>query len=150
MNSKFIHCWETTQTTAFSGSNLRIIQFDFSLCLWVDFQVPKPGGVVPAPPVSRDGSGSFRSSSISSDGSGGRILSLLSMSDNVHGGLSCFLPEQALEHEERRQRICQLAEIQRLKEVRAAAQLKNLEDFLKMNHVSLKDTVSYTTGMYYR
>ncbi|XP_023812840.1 voltage-gated potassium channel subunit beta-2-like [Oryzias latipes] len=113
-------------------------------------RVPKPGGVVPAPPVSRDGSGSFRSSSISSDGSGGRILSLLSMSDNVHGGLSCFLPEQALEHEERRQRICQLAEIQRLKEVRAAAQLKNLEDFLKMNHVSLKDTVSYTTGMYYR
>uniref|UniRef100_A0A3B3CRT3 Voltage-gated potassium channel subunit beta-1 n=1 Tax=Oryzias melastigma TaxID=30732 RepID=A0A3B3CRT3_ORYME len=72
------------------------------------------------------------------------------MSDNVHAGLSCFLPEQALEHEERRQRICQLAEIQRLKEVRAAAQLKNLEDFLKMNHVSLRDTVSYTTGMYYR
>ena len=104
------------------------------------------------PPGSRDSSGSYRSSSISSEsgGSGGKILSLLSMSESMHAGLSCFLPEQALEQEERRQRSRQLSEIQRLKEVRAAAQLKNLEDFLKMNHVSLRNSMSYTTGMIYR
>ncbi|XP_072223092.1 voltage-gated potassium channel subunit beta-2-like [Leuresthes tenuis] len=72
------------------------------------------------------------------------------MSESMHAGLSCFLPEQALEQEERRQRSRQLSEIQRLKEVRAAAQLKNLEDFLKMNHVSLRNSTSYTTGMIYR
>uniref|UniRef100_A0A3P8TC51 Potassium voltage-gated channel subfamily A regulatory beta subunit 2 n=1 Tax=Amphiprion percula TaxID=161767 RepID=A0A3P8TC51_AMPPE len=48
------------------------------------------------------------------------------------------------------QRNRQLAEFQRLREVRAAAQLKNLEDFLRMNHVSLRDSISYSTGMIYR
>ncbi|KAG7219859.1 hypothetical protein INR49_018811 [Caranx melampygus] len=72
------------------------------------------------------------------------------MSDSVHSGLSCFLSEQALEQEERQQRSRQLAEFQRLKEVRAAAQLKNLEDFLRMNHVSLRESMSYSTGMIYR
>uniref|UniRef100_A0A672FF37 Voltage-gated potassium channel subunit beta-1 n=1 Tax=Salarias fasciatus TaxID=181472 RepID=A0A672FF37_SALFA len=78
-----------------------------------------------------------------------RILSLASMSESVQSGLGCFLSE-ALEQEERQQRSRQLADLQRLREVRAAAQLKNLEDFLKMNHVSLKDTTSYSTGMIYR
>uniref|UniRef100_A0A3Q3XBG7 Voltage-gated potassium channel subunit beta-1 n=1 Tax=Mola mola TaxID=94237 RepID=A0A3Q3XBG7_MOLML len=78
------------------------------------------------------------------------ILSLSSMSESVHRGLSCFLSEQALEQEERQQRTSQLAEFQRLREVRAAAQLKNLEDFLRMNHVSLKDSMSYATTMIYR
>uniref|UniRef100_A0A8C3AS15 Voltage-gated potassium channel subunit beta-1 n=1 Tax=Cyclopterus lumpus TaxID=8103 RepID=A0A8C3AS15_CYCLU len=83
-------------------------------------------------------------------GSGGKILSLSSMSDSVHSGLSCFLSEQALEQEEKQQRSSQFAEFQRLRAVRAAAQLKNLEDFLKMNHVSLRDSMAYSTGMMYR
>lgn len=72
------------------------------------------------------------------------------MSESVQSGLSCFLAEQAMEQEERQQRTSQLAEFQRLREVRAAAQLKNLEDFLRMNHVSLRDSMSYATGMIYR
>ncbi|XP_070766157.1 voltage-gated potassium channel subunit beta-2-like [Enoplosus armatus] len=115
-------------------------------------RMPKPGGGGGVPPGSRDSSGICRSSSISSGsgGSGGKILSLSSMSESVHSGLSCFLSEQALEQEERQQRSSQLAEFQRLREVRAAAQLKNLEDFLRMNHVSLRDSMSYATGMIYR
>ncbi|XP_044066912.1 voltage-gated potassium channel subunit beta-2-like isoform X2 [Siniperca chuatsi] len=114
--------------------------------------MPKPGCSGGVPPGSRDSSGICRSSSISSGsgGSGGKILSLSSMSESVHSGLSCFLSEQALEQEERQQRTRQLAEFQRLREVRAAAQHKNLEDFLRMNHVSLKDSMSYATGMIYR
>lgn len=71
------------------------------------------------------------------------------MSESVHGGFS-FLSEQAQEQEERQQRSSQLAELQRLREVRAAAQLKNLEDFLRVNHVSLRDTTAFSTGMIYR
>lgn len=111
-------------------------------------QIPKPGSSGAAPPV-RDNGGTCRSSSISS-GTGGRILSLSSMSESVQSGLSCFLSDQALEQEERQKRSSQLAEFQRLREVRAAAQQKNLEDFLRMNHVSLRDTTSYTSGMLYR
>uniref|UniRef100_A0A8C4GNP6 Voltage-gated potassium channel subunit beta-1 n=1 Tax=Dicentrarchus labrax TaxID=13489 RepID=A0A8C4GNP6_DICLA len=111
--------------------------------------MPKPGGGGGVPPGSRDSSGICRSSSISS-GSGGKMLSLSSMNESVHSGLSCFLSEQALEQEEKQQRSSQLAEFQRLREVRAAAQLKNLEDFLRMNHVSLRDSISYATGMVYR
>ncbi|XP_039655648.1 voltage-gated potassium channel subunit beta-2-like isoform X1 [Perca fluviatilis] len=115
-------------------------------------RMPKPGGSGGVPPGSRDSSGICRSSSISSGNglSGGKILSLSSMSESVHSGLSCFLSEQALEQEEKQQRSSQLAEFQRLKEVRAAAQLKNLEDFLRINHVSLRDSISYSTGMIYR
>lgn len=80
----------------------------------------------------------------------GKIMSLSSMNESVHSGLSCLLSEQTLEQEEKQQRSRHLAEYQRLKEVRAAAQLKNLEDFLSMNHVSLRDSMSYTTGMIYR
>lgn len=72
------------------------------------------------------------------------------MSENVHANLSNFLPEQALEKEETRQRSHQLEEIKRLKEIHAAAQLKNLEDFLKINCVSLRDSLAHTTGMIYR
>ncbi|XP_060914222.1 voltage-gated potassium channel subunit beta-2-like isoform X1 [Labrus mixtus] len=112
-------------------------------------RMPKPGGSGGAPPGTRDSGGICRSSSISS-GSGGKVMSLSSMSESVNSGLSCFLSEQALEQEERQQRSSHLAEFQRLREVRAAAQLKNLEDFLRMNHVSLRDTMSYSTGMIYR
>ncbi|KAM9342530.1 voltage-gated potassium channel subunit beta-2-like [Pholidichthys leucotaenia] len=115
-------------------------------------RMPKPGGREGVPPSGRDSGGLCRSSSISSGsvGSGGKILSLSSMSESVHSGLSYFMTEQALEQEERLQRSHRLAEFQHLREVRAAAQLKNLEDFLKMNHVSLKDSISHATGMMYR
>ncbi|KAM6924950.1 voltage-gated potassium channel subunit beta-2-like [Xenentodon cancila] len=113
-------------------------------------RIPRPGGSGGVPPGRSDSGGLHRSGSVSSESSGSKILSLLSMSESVQAGLSCFLPEQTLEQEEKRQRSRQLAEIQRLKEVRAAAQLKNLEDFLRMNHVSLRDSISYTTGMMYR
>ncbi|KAM9752442.1 voltage-gated potassium channel subunit beta-2-like isoform 2-T2 [Menidia menidia] len=113
-------------------------------------RIPKPGSGG-APPGGRDSTGTYRSSiSSESGGSTGKMSSLLSMSESMHAGLNCFLSEQALEQEERRQRSRQLAEVQRLREVRAAAQLKNLEDFLKMNHVSLRTSTSYTTGMIYR
>lgn len=121
-----------------------------------NFQMPKPGGGSgggggAVPPGSREGGVIRRSSSVSSGGgSGGKMLSLSFMSESLRSGLSCFLSEQAQEQEERQQRSNQLAEYQRLREVRAAAQLKNLEDFLKMNHLSLRECVSYTTGMRYR
>uniref|UniRef100_A0A3Q4IBD8 NADP-dependent oxidoreductase domain-containing protein n=1 Tax=Neolamprologus brichardi TaxID=32507 RepID=A0A3Q4IBD8_NEOBR len=70
--------------------------------------------------------------------------------ESVHSGLTCLLSEQAMEQEEKQQRSRHVADYQRLREVRAAAQLKNLEDFLRMNHISLRDSVSYTTGMIYR
>ncbi|XP_053173031.1 voltage-gated potassium channel subunit beta-2-like [Scomber japonicus] len=115
-------------------------------------RMPKPGGGGGVPPGTRDTASICRSSSVSSgcSGSGGKIMSLSSMNESVRSGLSCFLSEQALEQEERQQRSSQLAEFQRLREVRAAAQHKNLEDFLRMNHVSLKETMSYATGMIYR
>uniref|UniRef100_A0A672ZW45 Voltage-gated potassium channel subunit beta-1 n=1 Tax=Sphaeramia orbicularis TaxID=375764 RepID=A0A672ZW45_9TELE len=72
------------------------------------------------------------------------------MSESVRSGLSCFLSEQTLEQEERQRRTSQLAEFQRLREVRAAAQLKNLEDFLRVNNISLRESTSYATGMIYR
>uniref|UniRef100_A0A8C8IXM2 Voltage-gated potassium channel subunit beta-1 n=1 Tax=Oncorhynchus tshawytscha TaxID=74940 RepID=A0A8C8IXM2_ONCTS len=126
-------------------------------------RMPKPGGngAGSGGGVSSGGQGPpvasmRRSSSVSSGGGNtgnsgtGKMLSLSSMSESVRSGLSCFLSEQALDNEERQQRSDQLAEMQRLREVRAAAQLKNLEDFLKMNAVSLRECVSYTTGMRYR
>lgn len=128
-----------------------------------DHQMPKPGGngAGSGGGVSSGGQGPpvasmRRSSSVSSGGGNtgnsgtGKMLSLSSMSESVRSGLSCFLSEQVLDNEERQQRSDQLAEMQRLREVRAAAQLKNLEDFLKMNAVSLRECVSYTTGMRYR
>ncbi|XP_047455738.1 voltage-gated potassium channel subunit beta-2-like [Mugil cephalus] len=115
-------------------------------------RIPKPGGGGGVPPGNRDSGGTHRSNSISSGSgvSGGKILSFSSMSESMNSGLSCYLTEQAQEHEERQQRSRQLAEFQHLKQVRAAAQLKTLEDFLRMNHVSLRDSMAYATGMIYR
>uniref|UniRef100_A0AAX7UIR7 Voltage-gated potassium channel subunit beta-1 n=1 Tax=Astatotilapia calliptera TaxID=8154 RepID=A0AAX7UIR7_ASTCA len=114
-------------------------------------RMPKPGTSGGVAPGGRDSNGIYRSGSISSGtGVSGKILSLSSMSESVHSGLSCLLSEQAMEQEEKQQRSRHVADYQRLREVRAAAQLKNLEDFLRMNHISLRDSVSYTTGMIYR
>ena len=136
------------------GGHSRRLSRQMSVTPVENSQMAKPGGGG-GPPGARDsvsGTAIRRSSSVSSAGGAGgnRMLSLSSMSESVRSGLSCFLSEQALEQEERQQRSSQLAELQRLREVRAAAQLKNLEDFLKMNHVSLRECVSYTTTMRYR
>ncbi|XP_035770911.1 voltage-gated potassium channel subunit beta-1-like, partial [Neolamprologus brichardi] len=114
-------------------------------------RMPKPGTSGGVAPGGRDSNGIYRSGSISSgSGVSSKILSLSSMSESVHSGLTCLLSEQAMEQEEKQQRSRHVADYQRLREVRAAAQLKNLEDFLRMNHISLRDSVSYTTGMIYR
>lgn len=98
---------------------------------------------VPSEPlqVPKAGSGGRRSSS-----SSGRLLSL-SFSESMRSEIDRYLSEQSL---------CPLrqdgdhADLKGLREVRAAAQLKNLEDFLRSNEVSLQDCVACHTGMKYR
>lgn len=100
-------------------------------------QIPKP-----VPP----GGSVRRSISISSSGGGsGRILSL-SFSESMRSDIDRYLSDQGLFPLRQNEQ----GEMQRLREVRAAAQLKNLEDFLKTNGVSLQECVSCQTGMRYR
>ncbi|XP_056589797.1 voltage-gated potassium channel subunit beta-1-like isoform X1 [Triplophysa dalaica] len=97
-------------------------------------QIPKNG-----PP----GNTVRRSSSISS----GKMLSL-SFSESMRSDIDRYLSDQGLCP--LRQGGGELGEIRSLREVRAAAQLKNLEDFLRSNGVSLQESVSFQTGMRYR
>lgn len=103
-------------------------------------QIPKP-----APP----GATVRRSSSISSGGGSGRMLSL-SFSESMRSDIDRYLSDQGLYPLRQQSEQAQGGELQRLREVRAAAQLKNLEDFLKTNGVSLQECVSCQTGMRYR
>ncbi|XP_043080613.1 voltage-gated potassium channel subunit beta-1-like isoform X3 [Puntigrus tetrazona] len=84
-----------------------------------------------------------RSSSISS----GKMLSL-SFSESMRSDIDRYLSDQGLYP--LRQGGGELGEIRSLREVRAAAQLKNLEDFLRTNGVSLQESISFQTGMRYR
>lgn len=43
-----------------------------------------------------------------------------------------------------------VVELQRLREVRVAAQAKTREEFLRMHGLSLEDCTAHTTGMKYR
>ncbi|KAG7472898.1 hypothetical protein MATL_G00113430 [Megalops atlanticus] len=95
-------------------------------------QIPKAG--VP-------GSAVRRSSSVSS----GKMLSV-SYSESVRSGINRFHSDQGLSQP----RLAHQAELQRLREVRAAAHVKNMEDFLRMNGLSLDECVSSQTGMKYR
>ncbi|XP_049318683.1 voltage-gated potassium channel subunit beta-1-like isoform X2 [Astyanax mexicanus] len=97
-------------------------------------QIPKPTAPT---------SGVRRSSSVSS----GKLLSL-SFSESMRSDIDRYLSEQGLYP--LRQGPGEQAEIRGLKEVRAAAQLKNLEDFLRTNGVTLQECVSCQTGMRYR
>ncbi|XP_051961039.1 voltage-gated potassium channel subunit beta-2-like isoform X2 [Xyrauchen texanus] len=97
-------------------------------------QIPKNG-----PP----GNSVRRSSSISS----GKLLSL-SFSESMQSDINRYLSDQGLYP--LRQGGEELGEIKSLREVRAAAQLKNLEDFLRTNGVSLQESISFQTGMRYR
>ncbi|KAI1892519.1 hypothetical protein AGOR_G00134430 [Albula goreensis] len=95
-------------------------------------QIPKP-----APP----GSAVRRSSSVSSS----KMLSM-SYSESIRSGINRYHSDQGLNQH----RHAEHAELQRLREVRAAAQVKNMEDFLKMNGLSLEECVACQTGMKYR
>lgn len=97
-------------------------------------QIPKNG-----PP----GNSVRRSSSISSS----KMLSL-SFSESMRSDIDRYLSDQGLYP--LRQGGGELGEIRSLREVRAAAQLKNLEDFLRTNGVSLQESISFQTGMRYR
>uniref|UniRef100_A0A9J8CU26 Voltage-gated potassium channel subunit beta-1 n=2 Tax=Cyprinus carpio TaxID=7962 RepID=A0A9J8CU26_CYPCA len=97
-------------------------------------QIPKNG-----PP----GNSIRRSSSISSS----KMLSL-SFSESMRSDIDRYLSDQGLYP--LRQGGGELGEIRSLREVRAAAQLKNLEDFLRTNGVSLQESISFQTGMRYR
>ncbi|XP_073678994.1 voltage-gated potassium channel subunit beta-1-like isoform X4 [Garra rufa] len=84
-----------------------------------------------------------RSSSISSS----KMLSL-SFSESMRSDIDRYLSDQGLYP--LRQGGGELGEIRSLREVRAAAQFKNLEDFLRTNGVSLQESISFQTGMRYR
>ncbi|XP_028850095.1 voltage-gated potassium channel subunit beta-1-like isoform X2 [Denticeps clupeoides] len=100
-------------------------------------QMPKPAPPGPA-------AGVRRSSSFSS----ARMLSM-SFTESMRSDIDRYLSDQGL-YPLRANQPGEMGEMQRLREVRAAAQLKNLEDFLKTNGISLQECVSYTTGMTYR
>ena len=86
--------------------------------------------------------GSLRKSSSGS----GKMLSM-SYSESIRSGISRYHSDQGLNQPPR---PADQAELQRLREQRAAAQVKNMEDFLKMNGLALEECVSYKTGMKYR
>uniref|UniRef100_A0A8B9HB72 Voltage-gated potassium channel subunit beta-1 n=1 Tax=Astyanax mexicanus TaxID=7994 RepID=A0A8B9HB72_ASTMX len=71
----------------------------------------------------------------------------MSYSESIRSGISRYHSDQGLSQA---QRQTDQAELQRLKEQRVAAQIKNMEDFLKMNGLVLEECVSYQTGMKYR
>lgn len=97
-----------------------------------NLQIPKPAGA------------GVRKSSSSS--SGGKMLSM-SYSESIRSGISRYHSDQGLNQPPRQ---TDQAELQRLREQRVAAQVKNMEDFLKMNGLALEECVSYQTGMKYR
>ncbi|KTG44700.1 hypothetical protein cypCar_00010066 [Cyprinus carpio] len=96
-----------------------------------------------APKNGPPGNSIRRSSSISSS----KMLSL-SFSESMRSDIDRYLSDQGLYP--LRQGGGELGEIRSLREVRAAAQFKNLEDFLRTNGVSLQESISFQTGMRYR
>uniref|UniRef100_A0A4W4FTR1 Voltage-gated potassium channel subunit beta-1 n=1 Tax=Electrophorus electricus TaxID=8005 RepID=A0A4W4FTR1_ELEEL len=71
----------------------------------------------------------------------------MSYSESIRSGVSRYHSDQGLNQA---QRQTDQAELQRLREQRIAAQVKNMEDFLKMNGLALEECVAYQTGMKYR
>lgn len=105
-----------------------------SYCPTDNLQIPKPA----AP-----GSGVRKSSSSGS----GKMLSM-SYSESIRSGINRYHSDQGLNQPPARP--TDQGELQRLREQRVAAQIKNMEDFLKMNGLALEECVSYQTGMKYR
>ncbi|XP_021425112.1 voltage-gated potassium channel subunit beta-2 isoform X7 [Oncorhynchus mykiss] len=96
-----------------------------------NLQIPKAGG--PGSVIRKSSSGS------------GKMLSM-SYSESMRSGISRYHSDQGLNQP----RPTDPGELQRLREQRHAAQVKNMEDFLKMNGLALEECVSYQTGMKYR
>lgn len=105
-----------------------------SYCPPDNLQIPKPAAA---------GSGVRKSSSSGS----GKMLSM-SYSESIRSGINRYHSDQGLNQPPTRPP--DQAELQRLREQRVAAQIKNMEDFLKMNGLALEECVSYQTGMKYR
>uniref|UniRef100_A0A3Q2YEJ9 Voltage-gated potassium channel subunit beta-1 n=1 Tax=Hippocampus comes TaxID=109280 RepID=A0A3Q2YEJ9_HIPCM len=74
---------------------------------------------------------------------------MLSMtySESIRSGINRYHSDQGLNQPP--SRTTDQGELQRLREQRIAAQVKNMEDFLKMNGLALEECVSYQTGMKY-
>lgn len=110
-----------------------------------NLQIPKPPG---------PGCGIRKSSSSGSAGAGGsgKMLSM-TYSESIRSGISRYHSDQGLNQPpvaSAASRHADQAELQRLREQRLAAQVKNMEDFLKMNCLALEECVSFQTGMKYR
>uniref|UniRef100_A0A3Q4B854 Voltage-gated potassium channel subunit beta-1 n=1 Tax=Mola mola TaxID=94237 RepID=A0A3Q4B854_MOLML len=71
----------------------------------------------------------------------------MSYSESIRSGINRYHSDQGLNQPSTRPP--DQAELQRLREQRVAAQIKNMEDFLKMNGLALEQCVSYQTGMKY-
>lgn len=104
-----------------------------SYCPPENLQIAKP---------TAPGSGVQKSSS-----SGSKMLSM-TYSESIRSGINRYHSDQGLNQPPTRPH--DHAELQRLREQRVAAQIKNMEDFLKMNGLALEECVSYQTGMKYR
>ncbi|KAK1901513.1 Voltage-gated potassium channel subunit beta-1 [Dissostichus eleginoides] len=98
-----------------------------------NLQIPKPA--VP--------SGVRKSSSSNS----GKMLAM-TYSDSIRSGINRYHSDQGLNQPPAKPP--DPVELQRVREQRVAAQIKNMEDFLKMNGLALEECVSYQTGMKYR
>ncbi|KAL3058850.1 hypothetical protein OYC64_010901 [Pagothenia borchgrevinki] len=104
-----------------------------SYCPPENLQIPKPA--VP--------SGLRKSSSSNS----GKMLAM-TYSDSIRSGINRYHSDQGLNQPPAKPP--DPVELQRVREQRVAAQIKNMEDFLKMNGLALEECVSYQTGMKYR
>ncbi|KAB5537252.1 hypothetical protein PHYPO_G00116680 [Pangasianodon hypophthalmus] len=71
----------------------------------------------------------------------------MSYSESIRSGISRYHSDQGLNQAPRQ--TTNQTELQRLREQRAAAHVKNMEDFLKMNGLTLEECVSFQTGMKY-
>uniref|UniRef100_A0A3Q3AB41 Voltage-gated potassium channel subunit beta-1 n=1 Tax=Kryptolebias marmoratus TaxID=37003 RepID=A0A3Q3AB41_KRYMA len=71
----------------------------------------------------------------------------MSYSESIRSGINRYHSDQGLNQPP--SRPTDQAELQRLREQRIAAQIKNMEDFLKMNGLALEECVSFQTGMKY-
>lgn len=71
----------------------------------------------------------------------------MSYSESIRSGISRYHSDQGLNQAPRQ---TNQPDLQRLREQRAAAHVKNMEDFLKMNGLTLEECVSFQTGMKYR
>lgn len=106
-----------------------------SYCPPENLQIPKP---------TAPGSGVRKSSS----SSGSSKMLSMTYSESIRSGINRYHSDQGLNQPPTRPH--DHAELQRLREQRIAAQIKNMEDFLKMNGLALEECVSYQTGMKYR